>query len=666
MNLHNTSVSALTAATCLLVYLILLPAPAQAQVQAWKPIDPAHVALKAPVVEKDADAEAIFLEVYFKDEFDGSTARKVFSNYIRIKVFTQRGVENHGKVDIVYSNRGNVRDIAARTIKPDGSIVEMKKDAVFDREIVRLSGLKLKAKSFALPAVEPGVIVEYRWIEQRPLTSFYTRLHFQREIPVQAVKYYIKPLSDLQMGMRSISFHCPSVPFVKERDGYYSVSFNNVPAFHEEPRMPPEDQVRPWMLLYYSDKDKVVPEKFWKDHGKAVYEENKGAMKVNTVVGRPAPEPAGEGTTPEQKLERLVAFGRTKIKNIYDDTTVLSEQERKKLKDNRSPADTLKRGYGNGRDIDMLFAALAAAAGFETRLINLPDRGDMFFNPNLPDDYFLSVYDVAVKVGADWKFIDPSSNYVASGMVRWQPERAQALLAAHKHPLFVMTPISPAESSMEKRKAKLRLSEDGTLEGEARIEYTGHFAVEKKEDYDEESPAEREKRMHAALTKRISNAEVAEVKFENVTDPFKPLVISYKVRVQGYAERTGKRLFLQPGFFEKGVGPLFPTSERKHDVYFYYPWTEEDDIEIELPAGYALDNAEAPGDLAFGDIGHLKVKIGVTKDQRTLSYKRQFRFTGMLFPKDSYPNLKRAFDAVRQVDDHTITLKQGTATEVKQ
>src|SRR5262249_35987467 len=179
MKIRHSFISALPPTTCLIVYLILLSAPAQAQVQAWKPIDPAHVALRAPVVEKDADAEALFWEVYFRDEFDGSTAHKVFSNYVRIKIFSQRGVENHGKVDIVYSTRGNVRDIAARTIKPDGSIVEMKKDAVFDREIVRLSGLKVKAKSFALPAVEPGAIVEYRWIEQRPFTSFHTRLQLQ-------------------------------------------------------------------------------------------------------------------------------------------------------------------------------------------------------------------------------------------------------------------------------------------------------------------------------------------------------------------------------------------------------------------------------------------------------------------------------------------------------
>jgi transglutaminase superfamily protein len=573
-------------------------------------------------------------------------------------------------VDIIYSNRGNVFNIAARTIKPDGTIVEMKKDAVFDREIVRLSGVKFKSKSFALPAVEPGVIVEYKWSERRPFTSFYTRLQLQRDFPIQSVKYYVKPMAEMQtamgMGMHTISFHCPNVPFIKERDGFHSVSFNNVAAFREEPRMPPEDQVRSWMLLYYSKKDKIVPEKFWKDHGKSVYEQNKGAMKVSDEVRRAATEAIGDASAPEQKLERLLAFVRTKIKNIQNDATTLTEQERKNLKENRSPTDTLKQGYGASRDIDLLFASLATAAGFETRLVNLSDRSDMFFDQTLADDYFLDVYDVAVKVGDGWKFIDPSSAYVPFGMLRWQQEGLQALLADPKDPVFVQTPISPAEKSLEKRTAKLRLSEDGTIEGDARIEYTGHMAADKKEDYDEQSPTEREKQFHDALAKRISNAEITEVKFENVTDPFKPLVISYKVRVQGYAERTGKRLFLQPGFFEKGATPLFPTSQRKHDIYFYYPWTEEDDVVIELPAGYALDNAERPGDLAFGELGHLKIQLGVTKDERVLSYKRQFRFTGLLFPKDTYPNLKNAFDTVHKVDNHTITLKQSPAAEVKQ
>ena len=54
----------------------------------WKPVDPAHLALPAPVVEKDADAEAIFWEVRVDDAPEGDL---IFTHYVRIKIFTERG-----------------------------------------------------------------------------------------------------------------------------------------------------------------------------------------------------------------------------------------------------------------------------------------------------------------------------------------------------------------------------------------------------------------------------------------------------------------------------------------------------------------------------------------------------------------------------------------------
>lgn len=645
---------------CPFLLVLVLSLSAFAQNLQWKPIDPAHVALQAPTIEKDADAEALFWEVYLRDEVDGDL-RTVLYHYIRLKVFNERGAEKHGKVDLIYTNRGNIKDIAGRTIKADGSVIELKKDAIFDREIIKLSGIRVKAKSFALPAVTPGSIIEYRWVETRPLSG-YTRLQFQRDFPVQSVKYFIKPssaLGSVGYGMRSMTFHANPTPFNKEADGYVSTSMKNVPAFHEEPRMPPEDQVRPWMLLYYSDKMKLVPQEFWKSYGKQQYEAHKGLMKVNDDVRRAAIEAIGDATAPEQKLERLLQYCRTKIKNTTDDTTVMTDEERKKLKDNNNPADTLKRGYGNGRDIDLLFAAMAVAAGFEARVINLPDRSDIFFETNFADDYFLNVFDIAVKVGEEWKFFDPSSNYVPFGSLRWQQEGQDALLTDGKEPAFIKTPITPAEKTKVARTAKLQLTEDGTLEGEVQIEYTGHFAVERKEEYDEESPAEREKRVVAALTSRINNALYRDVKLENVTDPVKPLVQTYKVRVPGYAERTGKRLFLQPAFFQKGIAAMFPNSTREHAIYFHYPWTEQDVVSIDLPAGFTLDNAEAPGSMDFGTAGKYEVDLGITKDKKTLIYKRNFTFKGLIFQKDVYPNLKRAFDLVHQQDNHTVTLKLG-------
>jgi transglutaminase-like putative cysteine protease len=663
MKLRQTFVFALSPTTGLLIYLMFLAVPARAQILAWKPIDPEHLALKAPVVEKDADAEALLWEVYINTASDKGTD---FTHYVRVKIFTERGKETQSKIDIPYLSEVSVRDIAGRTIKPDGTIIELKKDAIFDRELVKSGRLKLKAKSFALPGIEPGAIIEYRWREVYGYITNYVKMEFQRDIPTQLVRYYLKPNPDVIDPMKTMTFQTKPLQFVKDRDGYFRVELTNVPAFREEPHMPPEDQVKAWMLVYYSPGEKKQPMEFWKQEGKRIYEARKGAMKINDDIRRAAAEAVGDASTPEQKLERIYNFCRAKIKNVTDDASGLTSQQIEKLKENKSPADTLKRGYGDGSDINYLFAALATAAGFDARYVGIGDRGRKFFDANFTDTYFMGGYNIAVKVGEQWRFFDPGSGYIPFGMLRWQEEGILALVTDQKEPQFVQTPLSPPEKSVKKRTAKLRLNEDGSLEGEARIEYTGHFAVEMKEDNDEETAEQREKKLKNSINERLGGAEISDIKIEGANDPTKPFVSSYKIRVPGYAERTGKRLFLQPAFFQKGVGPLFPTSGRQHDVYFHYPWTEEDQIVIELPEGYALDNADRPGDLAFGNLGYCKFRIGVTQDQRSLEYNRSFQFTGMLFGKEHYPNLKKAFDALHQQDNHSITLKQGAAAAVKQ
>ena len=652
----------------LLIFLCLLAAVARALATGddWKPIDPAELTSKAPVVEKDADAEALLWEVRIDDDEEGDL---IFNHYIRIKVFTERGRESESKIDLpfgkIFRSDIRIKDIAGRTIKPDGTVVELKKEDIFERNIVRTSGLKFKAKSFAMPGVEPGSIIEYRWREVRVNQSAnYIRLQFQRSIPVQRVRYLIKPFPYPGYGMKAQTFNGSDIQFVKEKNGFYSTTLTNMPAFREEPRMPPEDEVRTWTLLYYSKGDKLQPEQVWKEFGKERYEALKSLMKVNDDVRQAASAAIGDATTPEEKLARLFEFCRTKIKNISADDAGLTPEERAKLKENKSPADTLKRGMGSGADIDLLFAALATAAGFDARVAWVADRNDIFFSPQTALPYFLDPANIAVRIGDEWRFYNPGYKYVPYGMLLWKEEWQNALITDPKEPVFAMTPLSGPEKSIEKRTAHLRLSEDGTLEGEVRVEYTGHLAIEKREANDDDSPAEREQTLREMVKARMSTAEISDIRIENVSDAIKPFVYAYRVRVPGYAQRTGKRLFLQPAFFQYGAGPLFPTSERRHPIYFHYPWSEQDEVLIDLPPGFALDNADAPPPFDAGKVSKYDVKI-LVKDKRTLIYKRAFFFGGdgnILFPVKLYGQVKQLFDVLHKNDNHTITLKQDAAS----
>src|SRR5262245_9569474 len=346
--------------------------------QQWKPIDQSHLELKAPVVEKDADAEVLLWEVFINDS---SATTTDFLHFIRIKVFNDRGKESQSKVDISYFTGVQIKDISGRTVKPDGSIIELKKDAIFDRELVKLGRYKLKAKSFAMPGIEPGSIIEYRWKEVHENGANYVKLYFQRDIPVHTVRYYLKPYPYSDYPMKAIPFQGKPAPFVKEKDGYYRIEMTNMPAFREEPRMPPEDQVRTWMLVYYAPDLKKDAMTFWKDFGKTQYELYKGEMKFNDEVRKASAEAIGDAQAPDQKLERIYNFCRSKIRNVNDDASGLTPDQLKKMKENKSASDTFKRGYGTGADINFLFAAMAMAAGFEARYVVLSDRGRMFFDP---------------------------------------------------------------------------------------------------------------------------------------------------------------------------------------------------------------------------------------------------------------------------------------------
>lgn len=637
----------------------------------WKPLDPTHVSMKAPMIEKEADAEVLIWEVQVDDS---AQTDLIMNHYIRTKIFTERGVTSQGQVEIEYFGNDRIKDIVARTIKPDGTIVELKKDAIFDRTKVKISGLKLNVKSFVMPNVEPGSIIEYRYREVHANSDANNlKLYFQRTIPIHSVKYFLKPSEYLGM-MSTFTMNGPNnLSFVKEKNGFYSSTMNNVPAYREEANMPPEDKVRTWMLVFYT-REKPDPQKYWTNVGKLVYENTKPRIKINDDVRKAAAEATTGATTSDEKLSKLLEFCRVKIKNVASDTSGVTSEERKKLKDNNNSADTLKRGYGDSSDIDFLFAALASAAGFESRLAMIPNRSDFFFDPTYTTSYFLRGGEIAVRVDGQWKFYDPSSKYVTTGMLPWEYEGCDALITDPKEPVWVKTPMSSPEKSLEKTVGNLKLNEEGTLEGDIQIEYSGHLGRLLKNFNDDDSQEKREESFKNMLKSHVGAAEITNLKILNVNDPIKPFTYICHVKVPNYATRTGKRLFLQPAFFQFGEAAKFTSNDRRYPLYFKFPYTEQSEVQIDLPAGYALDNAESPGSFNAENVFKYDVSIGVTKDQASLIYKRKLSVNGingpnginvMLFPVNSYSAIKQVFDTIHKEDNHQITLKFNAATATK-
>src|SRR5215510_15502523 len=102
-----------------LVCLIVVAAMNAEAAVKWKPVDRADLAATKPVVQPDADAEAIFWEVRVADELsmiDGMP-RTVFDHYLRIKIFSDRGREAQASIDIPHFGDIDISNVVGRTIK---------------------------------------------------------------------------------------------------------------------------------------------------------------------------------------------------------------------------------------------------------------------------------------------------------------------------------------------------------------------------------------------------------------------------------------------------------------------------------------------------------------------------------------------------------------------
>jgi hypothetical protein len=624
-----------------------------AQIQPWRRVSQAELDMKAPKVEADADAEAIFWEVRLDDE---KRKKMFYHHYVRVKIFTDRGREKFSKFDIPFTKDRLVEGVAARVIKANSEIVELAPTDIFEREIYKAGKVSVKAKSFAVPAIEPGVIVEYQYKEVlKGDSADNERLLFQRDIPVQKIIYYVRPFKD-----QSLSFdvqNMPQVRFVPNEEGFYVGMRDNVPAFREEPQMPPNDEVRQWVLLSYQQNFGFR----WILFGVYMSQIFDEVTEPNKEIQQKARELTANLQTQEEMLRNIYDFTQKQIRNVSFDST-LTDEQRENVK-NKKASDTLKRGMGTPTDIDRLFASLARAAGFSVKAMYSGNRSDNFFNHEKDlHPRFLHPSGVAVRDGNLWKPYNPGVPYMPPGMTFWHDEIISTMVAGGGGFNWVNLPALDHTKNLSKRTGKFKLLEDGALEGVIRVEHYGHQATERRGDLFTKTPAEREEGLKKSWKEIISTAEITDFSMDNFSDVSKPYTYSFKVRVPNYAQKTGKRLILQPGFFQYGTNPLFSSDTRKHAIYFEYPWSESDEVEIELPKNFEADSVDSPKAVSDTNaIGDLNIKIELAKDTNILKLKRQFFFGGkanILFPATVYKPLKTLFDNFHRADTHAVSLKQ--------
>ena len=198
---------------------------------------------------------------------------------------------------------------------------------------------------------------------------------------------------------------------------------------------------------------------FWKMESTGLAEERRGFHRQARQAGcrGPGDRRRRDGTRWKQ-LKRIYAKVQGFRNLSYEKDLTRAQRKEQKIKDNRSVADVLERGFGLRSDITRTFVALARAAGFTAGVVRVAARDNKLFRKD-----FLSFYDqldseaATVEVGEKTLIFDPATPFCPFGLVHWSRMNSTALRASDDPPAFFTTPIFPPDMALTQREVALAL-----------------------------------------------------------------------------------------------------------------------------------------------------------------------------------------------------------------
>jgi len=628
----------------------------------WLPILPEE--LKITSVPEAPGAPAVYLYRQI-DRKDLGRANTEF-NYARIKILTEEG-RNYANVEIPY-HRGTtaISNIRARTIRPDGTIANFD-GKVYDKTISKTRGVSYLAKTFTLPDVQVGSIVEYRFTYDLEDGFVFDSLWvLSEELFTKKAKFTLKPYDRM-----SVKWSWPAgLPVgtqqpTQDADKVIRMTAQNIPAFQLEDFMPPANELKLRVEFVYSEDSSIERDqaKYWRQFGKKQNDRVESFMGKSGVMQQAVAQIVSANDSPEVKLQKI--YARTQqVRNLsYEPRRTEQEAKRDKLKASSNAADLLNNGYGWGSDITWLFLALARAAGFEAYPVLASSRNEFLFNPVRLNSRELNTNVVLVKLNGKDVYFDPGTAFAPFGLVPWAEAGANGLKLDKDGGSWVTTTLPDSSASVIERKADLKLTDDGSLMGRITVTFTGLEALTRRLQVRNEDEAARKKYLEDLLSEYIPVGIEAELKNQpDWKNSGAPLIAEYEVKIPGWASAAGKRALLAVGLFGGTEKHLFEHAHREFPIIFEFPFKKIDDVTIELPPGWQVGSAPKDVDQdakAAEYIFKSDVKNGAVHFNRILRSDLSF------VPADKYLVLRNFFQVVRSGDEQQIVLQQGTAAASK-
>jgi len=536
---------------------------------------------------------------------------------------------------------------------------------VYEKEIVKARGFKYLAKTFTLSDVQPGSIIEYHYvIDFKEGYIFDSNWILSSDLFTKAAKFTLRPYGEwaLQWNWPNGLPEGSKPPVDETRSTSHSIRMEvqNIPAFQVEDDMPPETAMKYRVDFTYNEggfeKD---AERFWKKEGKKWNDYVEGFVNKRKTMEQAVGETVSAGDSPDVKLQKI--YARTqKIRNLSFEVEK-TEQEQKRAQEKRAGnvEEVWKRGYAYGDDITLLFLGMARAAGLDASAARISLRDDHFFAKSLMKARDLRTFAVVVKLNGKDVYFDPGTAFAPYGMLPWSETLTPGLKLDKDGGTWITTSLPESSDSQITRKADLKMTQEGSLEGKLSLTYTGLEAMYRRLEQRNEDEAQRKKSLEDEVRYMIPAA--IEVELTNKPDwssADAELAAEFDLKVPGWVSGAGRRALMTVGLFGASEKHVCEHATRVHPMYFHYPSEKVDDLTIELPLGWKVSSLPKP---ANTDAKVIQYTMKVENNNGTLHVERRMKSDLISLDQKFYAALRNFYEVVRTTDEEQIVLQPVSA-----
>jgi len=584
-------------------------------------------------------------------------------NYFRIKILTEEG-RKHADIEIPFLKEDeNVVGVKARTIRPDGSIAEFD-GKIFEKNLVKGRGVKYLAKTFTLPDVQVGSIIEYSYtLDFHEYKLFSSNWILSDDLFTKKAGFSLKPFLGNSYVTYSLRWSwnilpAGAAPPKEGPDHIIRMEAANIPAFQAEDYMPPANELKSRVDFIYEEgileKDQA---NFWKQVGKKRNGQLESFVGKRKAMEQAVAQIISPNDSQDVKLRKIYDRVQQIRNTSYELRKTEQEEKREKEKPVENVEELWKRGYGNGVQLTWLFLGLARAAGFEAYGCWVSSRREYFFSPVTMQSAKLNSNVVLVKLNGKDVYFDPGGAFTPFGLLEWSETGVQGLRLDKDGGAWIQTTLPQASESRIERVGKLKLSDTGDLEGKLTITYTGLEAMYHRLGERHADEVARKKFLEERVTSQIAAASEAELTNKpDWTTSGAPLVAEFNLKIPGWASNAGKRVMVPAAIFTAGEKGVFEHANRVQPIYFEYPHEKADDVTVELPPGWQVSSVPAARD----QDGHVVLySLKAEKDQGTLRLTRKLTIDVVMLEKKYYAALRQFFERVRTSDGEQVVLTPG-------